>query len=92
MQPARSCSCAPVQNQGLLLGEPRTQQDIFTKYQMKGQVLPGEATIILITPAEARSCAGHRNALSVQAAAVALDEVCGRCWSLSEAAVGHGDL
>lgn len=91
-QPAWSRGCAPVQNQSVFLGEPCMQQDIFTKYQMKGQMLPGEATIILITPAEARSCAGQRNALSVQATAIALDEVCGCCWSLSEAAAGHGDL
>lgn len=31
LQPAWSCGCSLVQKQSLLLGEPRTQQDIFTK-------------------------------------------------------------
>lgn len=31
LQPARSCGCSPVQKRSLLLGEPCTQQSVFTK-------------------------------------------------------------
>lgn len=31
LQAARSRGCSPVQKQSLLLGQPCTQQDIFTK-------------------------------------------------------------